>query len=142
MSLKEQRLIQIASETALLVEGNMKHCALLVKGKRIIKKCTNSTHSHAENSIIKYIRRKTSKSDNQHKKMKKYDLYICRVSNGGSLRNSKPCMHCVEEIKKVGLISKIIYSDFDFYQDSPLCISEKTIHISNSHVSFGNRYFL
>jgi hypothetical protein len=142
MSLKEQRLMQLASETAQLVEGNMKHCALLVKGKKIIKKCTNNTYSHAENGIIKYINRKKSKTNTQHKKMKKYDLYICRVSSGGNLRNSKPCMHCVEEIKKIGLISKIVYSDFDFYHDSPICVSEKTVHISNSHITFGNRYFL
>lgn len=134
MSIKNQRLIQIAAESALSVNGNMKHCALLVAGRRIIKKTSNNIHSHAETNIVRYLN-KIKRSG----KTKKFDLYVCRVNENGQLRNSKPCFHCIEEIKRTDMISNIVYSDFDFSENTPYCISERIENLINQHISFGNR---
>lgn len=139
MSIKNQRLIQIASENARLTEGDMKHCAMLVRGGKIIKKSRNNLANHAESAIVRYLIRIRSKKSESGVKARKFDLYVCRVNGKGVLRNSKPCYHCLEEIKKTNMINRIVYSDFDFNEMIPYSVSEKIDTIINTHISFGNK---
>lgn len=36
----------------------------------------------------------------RHKRPKKVDLLVIRVNKGGSMGNSKPCLHCLQQMKK------------------------------------------
>ena len=52
----------------------------------------NSTH--AEVNVINKNKHKLNKTN------KKWDLFVFKFDCNGSLKNSKPCMHCLNFIKK------------------------------------------
>lgn len=62
----------------------------------------------------------------------KYTVIVVRYSNG-RLVNSRPCMHCAEVLKSVG-IKQVIYSD----SDGGL-VKEKMSRFTTTHVSRFNR---
>ena len=73
---------------------------------------------HAEVGALKELlsfvncRLKNLKNMKPLKKLSKYSIVVLRVNSNGKLLNSKPCYHCLQILKKIG-ISKIYYSTED-----------------------------
>lgn len=82
-----------------------KLAACIIKNNKIIgKPRTNALH-HAEVNVINDI-----KINNLlNKKQKNYDILVIRLDKHGSTGNARPCLNCLELMKKIG-IHKIYYS--------------------------------
>ena len=65
--------------------------------------------------------------------MKNYKITVVTTSNG-VLKQSKPCMHCLESIKLIG-IQRITYSIHDGY------ITEKACDMKTDHMSYGQKQY-
>ena len=65
--------------------------------------------------------------------MKGLSIVVIRW-NGEYIKNSKPCKHCCEYMKNLG-IKKIIYSD-----DNGNMIREKISELSSNHICLSRRY--
>lgn len=60
-----------------------------------------SCHAEIE-AIMKILPNKKNLS-------KKFDLYVSRIKND-EFKNSKPCLHCINFIKNIGCIKRVIYT--------------------------------
>lgn len=131
------RLISVSKQSV----NVHKHAAvLLLNGKPIIYNF-NSIQGiksiHAEIAVIRnYLNLhrivKNEKINNKTKRlMRNVAIFVIRYS-GNKLTNSKPCMHCINYMKKIG-IKKVYYSKDEkiFY--------EKMNSIQSDHVSLINR---
>lgn len=81
----------------------------------------NTQYGHAEVNCIKKINKKKSFKG-------EINIIVIR-SNGTNLLNSKPCIHCINYIKKYN-ISNIYYSI-----ENNIIIKEKIYNIETNHVS-------
>lgn len=88
-------------------------------GKKIEK--FSGLYMRDNNSQIKY-------------RLANVDIYIVRIANDITL-NSKPCAHCLINIKYLG-IKRIFYTTG---KDQWAC--QKYYEIENSHISYGRKYF-
>jgi tRNA(Arg) A34 adenosine deaminase TadA len=67
----------------------------------------NISSCHAEMNVIKKIKHKKNKPV-------KLDMLVVRINKFGILKNSKPCIHCINYIIKSKLnIKNIYYSSYD-----------------------------
>lgn len=137
MNSKSSILSQLM-EKAESVECGFKHAAALVKHGKIYYWSVNDNsdyYSHAETSLLYKFEKKWLKSPqlSKKKKMSKYNIYIIRVKKD-NLALSKPCLHCIEQIKKRN-IKKIYYS----VENNIVC--EKSKYITTRHISRRNRSF-
>lgn len=124
---KISKNINVAIEQAQQSTMNFQHGAILTKGSKIISMGFNTSRSqflninelciHAEMEVI----RKASNSKNipinlKMKNMPKpflnnCSMWVVRISKADpyKLMYSKPCMKCIEQMKKLG-IKKVYYS--------------------------------
>jgi len=121
-----------------------KHAAALIDGDRIYSagvnqfvktvniKLKNSneiqTHFrtiHAEISVFSRIPKKTAKG---------LDILVIRINKNFALKNSRPCNHCIDKLKKIG-IRKVFYSN----QDGNI-VGEFIDDMEKLHVSDGNKF--
>ena len=92
--------IDIAVKIASLSECYYKHGAVLIKNGNIICTGYNDFRKHAEIKAINKIY-----PNKVRRYFKKCDLIVVR----NTLSNSKPCKHCLKELKKYG-IRRVYYS--------------------------------
>ena len=62
-------------------------------------------------------------------------MVVVRIGKDGSLRNSRPCNNCIEQLVKYG-IKRISYS-----LDNGTTVSEHPSSMSRGHVSSGWKYW-
>lgn len=93
---------------------NSKHSAALVYRGKVISVGVNKrkTHplqkkysSHCEKLFLHAEVDSIVKCINKHgtEVLKKSDIYVLRLSKGGSITNSKPCSGCMKAIKAFGI---------------------------------------
>lgn len=111
-----------------------KHGCIIAKGTKIYSKGYNhyiddekSCTLHSEMFAI-YKMLKRSKN-----KLQRMTMYIVRVGPRNNFKYSKPCMHCLLNIKKYK-IRKIIYTTNNFYCE------EFVNETQSKHESHGYRY--
>ena len=63
-----------------------------------------------------------------------------RVENKLITANSKPCYHCIEIMKQMG-IKKVYYTISDLFTDITAWKCESLDEIHNDHISMGNRKY-
>lgn len=102
-----------------------KHCSVTFNSKfKIINISNNYRNTHAETNVIK----------NKNQNIK--NILIIRIDKIGNLLYSKPCFHCVTELKKTN-IKNIIYS-----LDTNQLKKDKITELENSHISRSKRSLL
>lgn len=112
-----------------------KHAAALIHNDRIFssgyntfvpfKKINNIQiykTIHAELSVFKHFPKKCVKG---------LDILVIRVNKQCSLRNSRPCDHCIEYLQRIG-IRKVYYST-----DCGQIVSEFVTNMIKQHTSAG-----
>jgi deoxycytidylate deaminase len=104
-----------------------KHIAVIIKNSRPITSFVFNGELHAEMNAIKNFNRKCGLYE------KKISMIVLRVNLQGELKNSKPCYHCLEELKNIG-IRKIYYSN-----EHGEIIMEKTKNMETTHISRNRR---
>ena len=67
------------------------------------------------------------------KKMKKITLYVVRIGNDDTLRNSAPCTNCFDVIREMG-IKRIVFSN-----ENGEIISTNTNSFTTTHFTHGTR---
>ena len=156
---KLEKLLNLARVTALthgLISGNRcfnRHGAILFYSyNQIITKQTNNkercfgagSSQHAEIScILRSITRRRSKRNciyqlNNRKgvpkrRRGKLKMLICRINSEGKIVGSKPCYHCIQQMRKIG-IYQIYYTN-----DEGNLVAERVSNITNSHVCNSER---
>lgn len=132
-----KKLISVAEKSNV----NQRHsCALIVHNSIIVtgfNKYTNnnkfSNTVHAEIDAL-FKMKNLVKND---KKINSVDLLIIRLSNyNNSLKNSKPCHHCINYIKKYNEINKKIAINRIYYSNE--CgdiVHESIVNLKNNHIS-------
>lgn len=129
-----ESLIPIAMKSTVA----QKHSAAVVRGNTVLalgfNKHANLTQTatiHAEMNALYRVPKQL------RRRMDTYDVFIIRVkqvnSNCFVLKNSKPCMHCLQSLLD-RRIRRIFYSD----ENGSICV-EQTSRISTTHVSLGFR---
>lgn len=147
----DQSVIDTLKKAALFSDINNKHSAALILNNRI--------YSIAINDIIKKIYIKQSNTDNNNnasnvlqakitrhaeenvfyklkmnKNVKNMDIIVIRLNvKNNTLKNSKPCINCIEKMKKYQ-IRKVYYSNI--YGE---IVSEYLNDIKTTHISRGQR---
>lgn len=99
-----------------------------IKTFQIINKDEIQTHFrtiHAEISVFSKIPKKTAKG---------LDILVIRINKNFALKNSRPCNHCIDKLKKIG-IRKVFYSN----EDGKI-IGEFIQNMEKLHVSQGNKF--
>lgn len=110
-------------------EMRCRHLAIAIKnGKPVSKMYYNYIHRtmfHAETNLINH---------KGFRKVSNITILVIRISKSGKLLYSKPCIICIQDIKKFGF-RKVCYSTGN--EDEPF-ITEKINRISSTHytVSF------
>lgn len=115
---------------------NQRHSAAIIKGDKILnigfnKYCRFAKQNtiHAEMDVLLSLKKKC-----KHQ-IKSVDIIIIRISNFNSstLKNSRPCNHCIEYLQKYP-IRNVYYSNE--YGD---IVCEKLKNMEKKHVSSGHR---
>jgi deoxycytidylate deaminase len=108
-----------------------KHACGLVKGGKVLEWSVNTISNrrigHAEQMILYKFRKP--------QELKKCTLFVIRVSKT-QISDSKPCHHCLQKIREVG-IKKIIYSTDTGY-DTITCDETVSNHLSCHYKSKSN----
>jgi len=128
-----KKMIHVAKKSNV----NQKHsCALLVNNRIITtgfnKYCNNNQFSntiHAEIDALFNFKKLN------HLKKNTIDIVIIRFSHNNLLKNSKPCHHCIDHIKKYNdkytlSINRIYYSN-----EYGNIVYEKIYNMKNNHIS-------
>ncbi len=114
-SLNDERLAYMAQKEAVKSSLPMKHGCIAVSGGKIIARGYNNYRIHSKDKIISNCCSCHAEMDVLRKCIKrninkKINLYIVRVSDDGTYRNSAPCNRCINVLKKYK-IRMIIYSN-------------------------------
>jgi deoxycytidylate deaminase len=116
-----------------------KHAAALIHHNQIyasainkyipLKKSKGSYYKtiHAELNVFERFPKR-------HVKGKGIDLIVIRINKQYALKNSRPCSHCIDELRRIG-IRKVYYSN-----DSGDIVSELVEHMEKIHVSAGKKF--
>lgn len=99
-----------------------------IKTFEITTKDETQTHFrtiHAEISVFSKIPKKIAKG---------LDILVIRINKNFTLKNSRPCNHCIDKLKKIG-IRKVYYSNKDGN-----IIGEFIHNMEKLHVSQGNKF--
>lgn len=143
----ERKLVNCINLLKKIASGSniyYKHAAALIDSNRIYSagvnqyvksiqiKLKNSgeiqTHFrtiHAEISVFSKISKKTAKG---------LDILVIRINKNFALKNSRPCNHCIDKLRKIG-IRKIFYSNKDGN-----IVSEFIDDMEKLHISDGNQF--
>jgi tRNA(Arg) A34 adenosine deaminase TadA len=117
-------------------EVRSKHVAIVIKNTKILSEPSfnylieNDT-IHAEISAMQNFLKKNKKTCDRM--IKKISLIVLRVNRYNELVNSKPCYHCLEYLKNIG-IKNIYFSD-----DNGNIIKEKTKYMKTEHITRNRR---
>lgn len=96
------------------------HYAVLMKGKKPVTRwLSNSTNYHAEENVIRNVRRNI--------KFSHLSLLVVRINKKGELRLSCPCTSCMNLIQKSG-IQRVCYSD-----ENGVLIKKKVRDVIHKH---------
>lgn len=115
-----------------------KHGALLIRNGKVISSGVNNEENHAEKSAIMKIYRnvygvKRVRTGRKYEKKVARTLRKCSiVIIKHTMNNSKPCLHCLEILKKCG-IRKVYYSC------NQKLIEEKTCEMQTEHLTIKYR---
>lgn len=129
-------IIENLKKHALLsnIKNNRHAAAILVSGNGICmsynKQFSMYNTVHAEISVIKEF---IAKTKIKSKLLIKIDIIVIRFSNN-TLKNSKPCFACINQMKKLG-IRKVFYSNSD-----NIIVCENVQDMENTHISSLNRF--
>lgn len=129
MSNKSRRIFALIAEYAKNVEGIYKHAACITIGGKIVGIGVNDSYYHAEHNAIKNCGLKKLCGTGKAK------IYVIRVASNGGYAMSKPCVHCLNTIKKYKIRCLL-------YTDCNLIVSSLTKHVETVHVSYANRKLL
>jgi len=140
-STKVKNIFDICAEQALKGDMRSKHCACLVRGKKIYSmNCnqsggnTNGFSTHAETTIHRRMQHQNSKL---LKKNRSFDLYVVRFSEKSGFMNSKPCYNCTKcIINEMDYVNRIFYSI-----DNETYIVETRDTLTTTHISNGFQNF-
>lgn len=121
-----------------------KHAAALIDGDRIYSAGANQyvktmqvrlknsneiqTHFrtiHAEISVFLKVPKKIAKG---------LDILVIRINKNFALKNSRPCNHCIDKLRKIG-IRKVYYSN-----ENGNIVGEFINDMEKLHVSDGNKF--
>ena len=117
---------------------NQRHSAAIIKGDKILnigfnKYCTLAKKNtiHAEMDVLFSLKKKCK---NQ---IKGVDIIIIRISNFNSdtLKNSRPCNHCIEYLQKYS-IRKVYYSN-----EYGNIVCERLENMEKKHISSGHKMY-
>ena len=92
--------------------------------------------THAEMDVLYKILKHQKIKVNETADLSDYIIIVIRFGKDGSLKNSRPCNHCLETMKFYR-IKKIVYSD-----DNGDIITEKPESMEQCHVSSGWNAFI
>jgi len=132
-----ERLKDIARKST----NTIKHAAVVMIGGKILSYGFNSMRGsktdHAECSAIrKYMyTRGINETTIFKRKFSKLTVVVIRLSCGDNISMSKPCKHCIEYMRKLG-IKAVIYSN-----NNGDMIKENVKKINNKHVCQLRRVF-
>lgn len=93
----------------------------------------NTTKKNNGKNNGKNNTKKITRNRKKMTKTKDIDLYVVRVDCKGKLTDSKPCNHCLDAMKRVG-IKKVFYST-----SSRTIICEKVSDMISDHISHGQK---
>lgn len=131
-----KKVIQVASSS----ETSFKHASFLIdkKGNRFFLSC-NDFAFHSEintlNKLRKYMESRGYSQRKMKRKIKTLVMVNVRILRQGKLvANSKPCKHCLDELKRVGL-KKVIYTECNKYE------VEKVRDMENEHITMFRRSY-
>lgn len=125
-------MVSYCLEKERYIESDSKHCSIVFLKNKIFSISINSGY-HAEiNSLRKYFNVKNTKS-----KRKYFNILVIRVKEN-KLQNSKPCLHCINNIKQYDFCKYIFYSTGNGNEIK----KEKNGVITNNHISRGNKKLL
>lgn len=143
---RDERFINIALEEAEKSNLMMQHgCVGVINGKIMARGFNsersqsrdgllkNSCSCHAEIDVLRKILHIYSEEGKSERMLNKVCLYIVRINSQGFIRDSAPCMHCLNMIKKLN-IKKIIYGT-----NEGTLIKCNPKNYNTSHISNGNR---
>lgn len=146
LSTSAEKYINLAREESLKSPVFMKHGCVAVLNGRVMARghnhyrtqssdgyIKNSCTCHAEMDTLRTLNKRTGKGKKEVNN-KKIILYIVRTDNKGELKESGPCIDCLQRIKQLN-IKKIIYS----CNNNSVVIS-KPKDYTPVHLSLGRRY--
>ena len=118
-------VLRLLIEETTYSKRNHKHACAIIRGGKVIditnNNIKNRVTNHAEQNLI---------FKHRHSTLQNCILFVIRVVKGNQLADSKPCFHCVENIKKTG-IKKVVFSTnygFQIIKSEDLQNSHLTLH--------------
>lgn len=123
--------VDLAIEQAKKSEMYHRHGAILFFRRRVYSQGHNkfdtfAISTHAEIDCSLKIKDK--------KKLPHVYLLVIRLNGNDKLANSKPCKHCLEKLKKIG-IKRVYYSD-----SNGNIVYEKIKYATSNHISSGVKF--
>ena len=115
VSNRDAKFMQLAAAQARLSPCLMKHGAVAVMNGRVVGSGYNHHRCNSKDGFIHdcltcHAEIDALRKANKNKvNFKKVTLYICRLDNSNQLRESSPCLHCMDTICLLN-IKKIVYS--------------------------------
>ena len=130
--------LQSLIDNANKVQCSFKHASFVKIGKECYPIKTNDFSKHAEmRALSLFLKKKNIHSINDKKllrKIRKIEIYVIRITYKG-IRNSKPCLHCLNVLKKLN-IKKVHYSC-----DDGSIVTERPHLMNTLHISKGKKIF-
>lgn len=121
-----QRYLNLLKDKARKSVVQYKMAACIIKNNKIIGKPRTNSLNHAEVNVINNLIINNSLNN---KKQKNYSILVIRLDKHGSTGNARPCLNCLELMKKTG-IHKIYYSI-----ENDIIISENVKDMVSIHKS-------
>jgi|688.fasta_scaffold1962911_1 hypothetical protein len=118
-------ILQVLIEASTFSTRIHKHACAILKGGKIIDISNNNIKNRVVNHAEQNLLYKNKDMPLQH-----CILFVIRVVKGDQLADSKPCFHCVQNIRKAG-IKKVVFSTnsgFEIIKSMDLQNSHLTLH--------------
>lgn len=118
VSNRDTKFIHLAASEARSSPCLMKHGAVAVMNGKIVGKGYNHHRSTSKDGFIHdcaTCHAEISALRQAHKRdvnFKKVTLYVCRLDNNEMLRESAPCLHCMDTIRLLN-VKRIVFSGED-----------------------------
>jgi len=120
-----KRSLDIAINEACKATGSYRLGAVIFKGSNIILSGYNNGYDHAEMRVLNRYTKQNNKTCN---------FLVIRIRKDGTIGGSRPCMHCLNLLKRTrNKIDKIYYSN-----DDGEIIMEKLEDMESTYVTRGH----
>ena len=131
--------LDILRKKASYSDISYKHAAALIHNDQIYSSAMNKfisiKTSKFKHQVYKTIHAELNVFETFPKRhVKGMDILVIRINNQLKLKNSRPCSHCIEELRRIG-IRKVYYSD-----DSGHIVWEWVEHMDKRHISAGTKF--